>query len=280
VIDGDEFVELMLAEGYSTKTTVLYRTAALHAEAWLEERGEDLDTVGPTMVRELAESQPRGRSSRSLLRSALTAYWRLSGRTDGPTAAIRVPRRRRMKCRALDAAAAELLAIEAARRRDRKGLAVLLGLYAGLRRNEIATLRWADIAGGWVTVVGKGDRERDIPLHPTILEALAGTSSVGDAHNRQRLEFLFPGRFGGHQNPTTIWTWTREVGVAAGVGPVAPHVLRHTALSAALDATGDLRSVQELAGHASPETTAGYTRVGRDRLVEAVTAICYTEGAA
>ena len=57
--------------------------------------------------------------------------------------------------------------------------------------------------------------------------------------------------------------------------PVATHVLRHTALATALDATGDLRAVQELAGHARPETTAGYTRVRRDRLEAAVSAISY-----
>jgi integrase/recombinase XerC len=87
---------------------------------------------------------------------------------------------------------------------------------------------------------------------------------------------VFPGRFGGPQNPTTVWGWVREVSSTAGLPPVPTHVLRHTALATALDATGDLRTVQEIAGHASPETTAGYTRVTRKAMARAIGAIDYS----
>jgi site-specific recombinase XerD len=73
----------------------------------------------------------------------------------------------------------------------------------------------------------------------------------------------------------TIWAWVRLVAEEAGLPPVAPHVLRHTCLSAANDATGDLRAVQALAGHAKVETTSGYSRAGKRRLEAAVAAIDY-----
>lgn len=275
MFEVDGFTDLMIAAGYARKTCVVYRPPLVRAAA----AGLDFDTIGPRELRDYAEGLPHTRSSRALLRSALGCYWKLTGRLDGPIGAIRVPRQRAMKCKALAEGDAALLAAAAAARGDRKGLAVLLGLYAGMRRNEIATLRWSDIdAAGWATIIGKGDREREIPLHPVIVEALAARREEirrsGPAR-RKRFDYIFPGRYGGPQNPTTVWLWVREVAEQAGVGEVATHVLRHTALATSLDTTGDLRAVQELAGHASPETTAGYTRTTRNRLQAAVTAIEY-----
>jgi integrase/recombinase XerC len=268
----DEFVDALIGRGYARKTIVVYVTA-LRAAA----RSIDLDAVTATELRAYAESLPRTRSSKALLRSALRAYWDVSQRVDPPIAAVRVPTRARMRSRALDERSAARLARHAARRDDRKGLAVMIALYAGLRRAEISALRWDDIGpDGWVTLIGKGDVEGSIPLHPRLRRALAQyrTTPAG-----QDPEWVFPGReAGGPINPTTLWTWVRAVARDAGVAQVAPHILRHTCLTTALDGSRDLRAVQELARHARPETTAGYTRVHRDRLVETVAAIRY-EGA-
>jgi integrase len=89
---------------------------------------------------------------------------------------------------------------------------------------------------------------------------------------------VFPGRRGGHVTPTTVWTWSRRLGRVALGAPVATHVLRHTAIATLNDCTRDLRTAQEFARHASPETTVIYTRVRRDRLVAAVAAIDYGGG--
>lgn len=273
----DELVESLIGSGLSKKTIACYLPYIRRAAAWLGENGYTLDDVRPSTMLEYSETLPFTRSSRQVLRSALLAYWRATGRQDGPALAIRVPKKPKMRCRALDDAPAAALAGAARRRGDRKGLAVLIGLYAGLRRNEIGTLRWSQIGDdGWVTVVGKGDVTRSLPLHPAILEALRGVGPIdGGSTSPQGSEWIFPGRWGGPVNPTTLWGWIREVSIEAGIGPVKSHVLRHTALATALDNTRDLRAVQELAGHARPETTAGYTRVRRNRLVEVVTAIEY-----
>lgn len=281
-MEGDALVDALIGLGFSTKTITTYVPSIERAQRWLRARGHSLDDVTPTLMREFTDALPLTRSSRALARSAAKAYWRVTGRTDGPAGAIRVPKKTRMRCRALEDGPAAELAREAAARGDRKGLAVLIGLYAGLRRNEMATLRWANIDDGWLTITGKGDVTRSLPLHPKIVEALRAHGRLAADGRRlagsvgpEGSEWVFPGRWDGPVNPTTLWGWVSDVSESAGVGRVKTHVLRHTALSAALDNTRDLRAVQELAGHARPETTAGYTRVRRQRLVETVAAIEY-----
>ena len=149
-----------------------------------------------------------------------------------------------------------------------KGLAVVLGLYQALRREEIATLTWDAFAEeGWMTIQGKNDKRRTIPVHPAVTEYLARVSPSG-AH-------VFPGMTGNTVNPATIWAWIRDVAEEAGVVGVRPHRLRHTALATLNDVTGDLRTVQAFAGHSNPLTTAGYTRATRKRLLAAVAALDY-----
>ena len=104
-----------------------------------------------------------------------------------------------------------------------------------------------------------------MPVHEVVLRYMASVPRQGP--------FVFPGRFGGPVNPATIWEWAREVARDAGLGDVPTHVLRHTALTAANDATGDLRATQDFARHAKPETTAGYTRTTERRLREVAEAI-------
>ena len=151
------------------------------------------------------------------------------------------------------------------------GLAVVLGLYQALRREEIASLRWDAFEDGRLKVTGKGDKTARIPIHPVVAELLI-------QHPRHS-PFLFPGRFGDHVTPATIWEWARKVGREAGVPmPVRPHELRHTCLATANDRTGDLRAVQSFARHTKPQTTAGYTRASKRRLDAVVQAIDYDDG--
>jgi integrase len=269
-VNLEAFTEWAIGAGYARRSVRLYVGQLVRAQAWLEGRGADLDDVSATLVREYAETLRPTLATQALLRSALRAYWASIDRPQPPTGAVRLPKARRMVCRALDEPSAGLVATRAAARGDRAGLATLLALYAGLRRAEIASLRWADIGPDHVRVIGKGDVVAELPLHPVLAEAL-------ERYRRRAIEspFVFPGRFGGPVTPATVWGWVRMVAEEAGAGPVPTHVLRHTCLATALDATHDLRAVQELARHARPETTAGYTRVRRDRLVATVRSVQY-----
>jgi len=273
MLNESTLVEAMTSNGLSRKTIVVYLGALKTAHR----AGIDPDTVTAVDLREYADTLPRTRWSRQLLRSSMLAYWKVSERTDGPAGAIPVPSKPRMRCRALEDADASVLAAAARRRGDRKGLAVLIGLYTALRRNEIASLRWSDVdPDGWLTVVGKGNITRTFPLHPSLSRHFE-TLRERRGPSRRGHDWIFRGRWLEPVHPTTIWTWVREVAADAGLPAVPTHVLRHTALATALDNCRDLRAVQELAGHALAETTAGYTRVTRRRLVDAVGSIHYGE---
>jgi integrase len=263
-----------LGLGLSPKTAYLYVRVLDRFEAELARFGADLMTCGPLEVARVVQTWRNSHSSRAQLRGALNHAWDVLGRLDGPIRAVRVPPKPRGRCRALEAEAATILERAAWDRADLPGLAVLLGLYAGLRRAEIAALRWEDVILDewgrvtWLRVHGKGDLVADVPVHPALAEALIGWY--------RRSGYVFAGRYGGRPvAPATIWAYVRQVSTDAGLSEIPTHVLRHTALAEANDRSGDLRAVQEIARHSRPETTAGYTRVTSQRLRDVVSLIDY-----
>lgn len=152
-----------------------------------------------------------------------------------------------------------------------EGSAVLVGLYTAARRSEIAGMEWerVEFAAGRITFWR--DKTRDwhtVPLHPVLHDHLEGRHVPGE-------QWLFPGRWGGHVSPATIWAWVREVAERAGVGKVTPHQLRHTALTLMNDRSKDLRATQEVAGHVKPETTSRYTHVHEQRMREVIGQLDY-----
>lgn len=241
---------------------------ASHAETWFAARGTELSRVTALDVAAYLETRPRTWASRNVTRAALRHYWAFAGRREPPLAALRVPPKPQMVCRAVEPDEATLLAKAARTRGDAKGLAMALGLYLALRREEIASLRWDAFAGSWVTVVGKGDQQGTIPVHGAVLDLLAAYPRRG--------EWLFPGRGGRpHVHPVTVWAWILDVAKEAGVGRVTPHQLRHTSLATANDNLGDLRAVSTFARHRKLQTTMGYTRTTARKLAEVVDALDY-----
>ena len=265
-----DFTAYLLARGLSSRSVAIYLATLRRARVVADALELDLERLNPLEARALSEAWPGGRSSRTQLRSTLGHLWGALGRLDAPVRAVRVPRHPRYRCRALSDRDAALLAAAARARRDPKGLAVLFGLYGAMRRAEIAGVRAVDLRDGWIHVQGKGDVEREFPLHPVLRDALAETRGLGE-------RFLFPGRFGRGASPATIWSWTREVAASVGL-VVRPHELRHTALATAHDATGDLRTTAAFAGHMNLQTTAIYTRTTAARLTALVHAIDYRGG--
>lgn len=268
----EEVREALVAEGLAARTVTLYLSAIRRAEEWCEAHGSTLATAPPTMVAEYVASRPGSWATRNLLRTALGHYWRIVERPDPPLRAIRVPPKPVWPCQALEEDDARLLvkyARQLSEDGDRRGLAVLCGMFMALRRTEIAELRWEQVDGQQVRVVGKGAKTAWLPLHSSLAAALAAFPSDHEGP-------LFAGRLGGTVTPATIWQWTRHVAEEAGVGgQVRTHQLRHTALATANDNTGDLRSVQDFARHAKPETTAHYTRTTKRRLRQIVEAVEY-----
>jgi integrase len=141
--------------------------------------------------------------------------------------------------------------------------ALLLGSRAGLRRAEIAAFHSSNIRGDVMVIVGKGGRERSIPLHPDLDPICRDLA--------RHPGWLFPSHVkpGEHVTPETI---QRAVSAALGE-PWTTHSLRHWFATRAYAATKDLRAVQELLGHSDPATTVRYVRPNDDSLRRAVLAV-------
>lgn len=157
------------------------------------------------------------------------------------------------------------------RRRDAALLELLYG--TGIRVGEAAalTLRRVDLEARELRVLGKGDKERAMPLGPLACAALAAYLAVRprfrSAARAPHGTAFFLGRRGTPLSVRQMQNLVRRHGRSgAGRGDLHPHALRHSFATHLLDAGADLRSIQELLGHASLSTTQRYTHVGVDRL--------------
>jgi integrase len=257
----------------SPRTVRQYCGEAHNAEWWCEQQGYTLRNVPALVLAQYVERRPKTWSSRSLTRKALRHYWDIFGRRNPPMWVLRLPKKPRMVCKALSDEDAARLARLARERGDNKGLATLVAMYQGLRREEISAIRWSDLTDdGWINVFGKGSLPATLPLHPVVAAAFEHLERLNEG-------WVFPSpiREGQHVHPATVWDWIHRLAAEAGLEGVGPHQLRHTCLATANDRTGDLRAVQDFARHARPETTAGYTRSTEARLRSVVESLTYEE---
>lgn len=153
--------------------------------------------------------------------------------------------------------------------RDRALLEVLYG--SGLRASEAVSLGLTDVSLdlGTVRCFGKGGRERIVPLGGPGLEAVRAWLDAGRPRLARPLSppLLFLSRTGGKIRRETLFRIVRAAGEAAGLSQaISPHVLRHSFATHLVEGGADLRSVQEMLGHASLGTTQIYTHVEGKRL--------------
>jgi integrase len=240
------------ARGASTETI---RTRMSYLRRWAAEHEPAAPRV--ELVEWLAHPE-WAPGTRKSAQGALRSFYRwavLAGHLEVNPAAeldpVTVPRRRPRP-----AAESQVAAGKDAADPD-TALMVELAAHAGLRRAEIARVRREDLTeDGKLYVRGKGGKDRVIPVNP---------------HTRRAIEarpagWLFPGRFSGHMHPATV---QKHVKAAAGV---SPHPLRHRFATRAYAGTRNLFAVQDLLGHASPETSRVYVALADDALLEAVMA--------
>jgi integrase/recombinase XerD len=164
---------------------------------------------------------------------------------------------------------------DAVARRDRAILELLYG--GGLRISELVGLSLADIDAdaGILRAMGKGSKERVVPIGRLARQALSawlgrgGRDAMAPARWARRgdAEAVFLNQRGGRLSRQGAWAIVRRYGDAVGLGErLTPHVLRHSCATHMLDHGADIRVVQELLGHASIATTQVYTRVSTERL--------------
>jgi integrase/recombinase XerD len=231
------------------------------------------------LERYVAELRADGLAGTTIARqlSAVRSFFRhqqlLGARDDNPAAELDLPRRRRKLPRTLSPAEAERL-LEAANGttprelRDRALAELLYG--AGLRVSEAVGLDKAsvDLDGRLVRALGKGGKERIVPLGRHAAESLRRYLARGRPYldKRHRRELFLNAR-GGALTRAGAFLILRNLAARAGLEPerIHPHLLRHSFATHLLEGGADLRSVQEMLGHADLATTELYTHVSDRR---------------
>jgi integrase/recombinase XerD len=282
----EAFLEMIAAErGGAANTVAAYGRDLADFDRFARSRGRAAEEADTALIRDyLARLSRAGFSPRTAARrlSALRQFFAFLAaekwRADDPAAKIDSPRRGRALPKVLSEAEVNALLAAARARNGAQGarlVAALELLYAtGLRVSELVGLPVGAVArdGSHVVVRGKGGKERIVPLGDAARAALAGY-----APHRPRFipsgaktsPFLFASRGAtGHLTRAQFARALKLLAAEAGLDParVSPHVLRHAFASHLLAHGADLRSVQQMLGHADIATTQIYTHVLDDRL--------------
>jgi len=268
---------LLLAAQRSPRTVDAYRRDLADLARFL---GAAAGTATPSSLEAWVASMRAAALAPSTIArrvSAVRSYYRhqvlLGARRDNPAAEIEVPRRIRRLPRTLSPSESERL-IEAANGitpralRDRALVELMYG--AGLRVSEAVGLARTsvDIDARIVRVLGKGDKERIVPLGRPAAEAVRRYLALGRPHlDRRYRPDLFLNARGGALTRAGAFLILRKLAAKAGLEPerVHPHLLRHSFATHLLEGGADLRSVQEMLGHADLSTTERYTHVSDRR---------------
>jgi integrase/recombinase XerD len=275
---------LAAERGAARLTLVAYRNDLIDLSGFLAARGLVLDGADAAALRDyLGAAATRRLAPRTLARrlSAIRQFFRFlltdGVRGDDPTSGLDAPRLGRPLPKILSEGDIARLIEAAEAWPDEEGVrlrAILELLYAtGLRITELATLPLAAAQRDprFLLVRGKGGRERVVPLSSPSRQALA---AYLDCRKRflpegRASRFLFPSRGReGYLTRQRCGQLLKELALAAGLDParLSPHVLRHAFASHLLDHGADLRSVQQMLGHADIATTQIYTHVQGERL--------------
>ena len=279
------FLEMLAAErGSAPLTLAAYRNDLLDLSAFLAKREQTLEAADAAALHDyLSAAATRRLSPRTLARrlSAMRQFYRFQlsegARADDPTSGLDSPRLGRPLPKVLSEAEVERLIGAAAAWPGEEGArlrCILELLYAtGLRVSELVELPLAAAQRDprVMLVRGKGGKERLVPLGPPAREALAAwlECRARSLPKGKTSRWLFPSRGAeGHLTRQRCGQLLKELALAAGLDParLSPHVLRHAFASHLLDHGADLRSVQQMLGHADIATTQIYTHVQGERL--------------
>jgi len=227
----------------------------------------------------IAQRHRQGQGGKSLQRllSALRSFFRWMLREGiaqhNPAKAVRAPKSPRHLPATLDAdTIGQLLDIPTDTPLAIRDKAIMELFYSsGLRLSELVDLHWdqIDLPSGMVTVSGKGNRSRMVPVGRIAAEALLEWRKIRGQYAAFEEPHVFVSQRGNPISPRTIQAriryWAKRQGMPQNV---YPHLLRHSFASHMLESSGDLRSVQELLGHADISTTQIYTHLDFQHLAK------------
>ncbi len=272
-----------MERGLSSNTLAAYRADLTALSRWLGERGIAMVRTTRADLQDFiawrVEAGARPRSTARQL-SSFRRFFRYLVRenviTDDPTAQIAMPKIGRSLPKSLteeevDALLGAPVVSDPLGNRDRTMLEVL---YAtGLRVSELVNLRYSQVNlnQGVIRIMGKGDRERLIPLGEEAVRWLNefARAARGEILLERQTDYLFPTRRGDRMTRQAFWHIIKRYARKAGVDrELSPHTLRHAFATHLLNHGADLRVVQMLLGHSDLSTTQIYTHVARERMKE------------
>lgn len=290
------FLDAQAAElGAARNTLLAYGRDLKDVQDWLIGKGQDFDSAGQAEFEAYlihCDAQGLAKSTRARRLSAIKQLYRFAfeegWREDNPAIQIASPGQDKRLPKTLDEAEVDHL-LEAAQTYGRnthdrlRDTCLMQLLYAtGMRVTELVSLPVSAARGNpqMLLILGKGGKERMVPLSPPARAALAAWIKLRDARQDETAKkgqppapALFPSR-GASGHLTRHWFYARikALAVHGGVSPdkVTPHTLRHAFATHLLAGGADLRAIQTMLGHADVATTEIYTHVVDARLTELV----------
>lgn len=243
----------------------------------LSQQWSDLDQHG--LRHYVAELSRSGLAGRSIARhlSAVRRFFDYMIRerlvTDNPALDVRAPKSPKRLPQVMDVDQLnELLDSDPDDPLEIRDRAMFELLYSsGLRLSELAGVNLGDLdlAGAEIRVLGKGSKERQLPVGQQALDAIRGWLAVRRCLVVDDEPALFLSRLGRRISPRNIQARLKRWGLAKGANQkLYPHLMRHSFASHMLESSGDLRAVQELLGHADIATTQVYTHLDFQHLAK------------
>jgi len=277
--DIDDF--LVTLTGHSRNTQLAYRRDLTQfLDHIIRQEISDWRSIDTQAVRNFVAAQHRaGKGSASLARMlsslrALFANLIDRRRTDvNPAQDVRAPKQARKLPTVLDVdQTARLLAAAPEDFLGLRDLAMWELMYSsGLRVSELVNLDMGDldINGGEVRVLGKGKKERIVPVGRIALEVIGRWVRLRSRCVKEGVSALFVGRHGARMSARSVQKRLRRWALEQGLDTrVHPHMLRHSFATHMLESSGDLRAVQELLGHSNIRTTQVYTHLDFQHLAK------------
>ncbi|MDY6974365.1 MAG: site-specific tyrosine recombinase XerD [Thermodesulfobacteriota bacterium] len=280
---ADQFISYLRVErGLADNTVEAYSKDLMGFFQFLEEKRLSFSDVSREHITEYASNLGKSLSPRSVARniSSLKMFFRFlvsEGKVrDNPARLLEAPRLGLRLPEVLGQSEIEQLIprSDSFNSRGSRDRAMLELLYAtGLRVSELVNLKVSSInlEAGYARTIGKGSKERLVPIGDKAIEAVKDYLSSGRlqlAKGRNSPHLFLTSR-GSPMTRQGFWKTIKKYGRKAGIKKkVTPHSIRHSFATHLLEAGADLRSVQVMLGHADISTTQIYTHVTRERLKE------------
>ncbi|MDE6463509.1 MAG: tyrosine recombinase XerD [Muribaculaceae bacterium] len=280
---------LMLERGLAGNTRMAYAADVRHLEAWLADSGLTLDAVTPEQLAAfVADMHELGIAERTQARmiSGIRSFYRylaLEGIVAAdPSELLERPGVGRHLPEVLSVGEIEDMCacIDLASPQGLRNRAIIETLYgSGLRVSELCTLerRLLNFDEGYLTVTGKGSKQRMVPVSEPCMQWVADylteRDTCGPDPKRGEEGYVFLNRRGAHLTRVMVFYIVRDLAEAAGVRKtISPHTLRHSFATHLLEGGANLRAIQQMLGHESIATTEIYLHLDRTRLRDEILA--------